>query len=519
MVRRTVRLTGRESSVAQLSARFERVRRELQIPAEFPAEVLAAAAERAGRGPRAEDPDRVDLRAVDFVTVDPPGSTDLDQAMALRRRPEGGYLVDYAIADVPAFVPPRSPLDLTARSRGQTLYAPDRRIPLHPPVLSEDAASLLEGRDRPAFVWRFALTPEGEVARTELVRGVVRSRARLTYEQVQAAADARPRSGAAGPADGLDPVAGQAVLLREIGTARQRLEQARGGASLPLPEQQVDAVDGRYELRLRPTLPAEDWNAQLSLMTGMAAASIMLDGGVGLLRTLPPPDPSTLERFRRQASALGVRWPAGLAYGEFLRSLRRDVPRELALMHAAGGLFRGAGYTPLDAASGAGVPAVTTHAAVAAPYAHVTAPLRRLVDRFGLITCHALVHGRAVPGWVIEALGELPEAMRASDQLAGQLERRCTDLVEAAVLAHRVGQVFDAVVVDLGGRPGRSPVTAKVQLSEPAVLASVRVREGQEGQEGRVGQIRSGHRVRMRLEQVDPDQGTVSFVVEQVLAG
>ncbi|MBK7624413.1 MAG: hypothetical protein IPJ14_17580 [Kineosporiaceae bacterium] len=66
---------------------------------------------------------------------------------------------------------------------------------------------------------------------------------------------------------------------------------------------------------------------------------------MGLLRTLPAPDPAALERFRRQAAALGVRWPVEQSYGELLRSLRRDVPRELALMHEAGALFRGAGYT------------------------------------------------------------------------------------------------------------------------------------------------------------------------------
>ncbi|MBK7624414.1 MAG: hypothetical protein IPJ14_17585 [Kineosporiaceae bacterium] len=118
---------------------------------------------------------------------------------------------------------------------------------------------------------------------------------------------------------------------------------------------------------------------------------------------------------------------------------------------------------------------MTTHAAVAASYAHVTAPLRRLVDRFGLVTRHALVAGRPVPGWVLEALGELPELMATSDHLAGQLERRSTDLVEAAVLAHRVGQDFDAVVVDrnhqvpgAAARPGGPGLGARPAGPRPA---------------------------------------------------
>ncbi len=500
MVRRSVRLTGGdEASVAALAGWFAQVRVELGIAEEFAAEVLAAA-EATARRPDLPD---ADLRDVPFVTVDPPGSTDLDQALHLARAGDG-YRVEYAIADVPAFVAPTgpgAPVDVEARRRGQTLYAPDRRVPLHPPVLSENAASLLEGLDRPAFVWSFTLDGAGAVTATGLRRAMVRSRRRLSYDEVQAAADAHPdavRPGpgaaAAGPGDALDLVADQAVLLREIGLLRQRQEQARGGASLPLPEQQIDARDGRYAVTLRPALPAEEWNAQLSLMTGMAAAQLMLRGGVGLLRTLPSPDPGALSRFRRQAAALGVAWPHGLGYGDLLRSLRRDVPAELALMHEAGALFRGAGYTPLM--PGAPAPEVTTHAAVAAPYAHVTAPLRRLVDRFGLIVCEALSAGRPVPGWVTDSLTGLPEIMRASDALAGQLERRSTDVVEAAVLVHRVGESFDAVVVDQG-RTG-----VKVQLRDPAVLATA------------AGTAPLGSTARVRLAGVDVRSGRVQFAVQ-----
>ncbi len=162
-------------------------------------------------------------------------------------------------------------------------------------------------------------------------------------------------------------------------------------------------------------------------------------------------------------------------------------------MHEAGALFRGAGYAPLIPGSPA--PPVTTHAAVAAPYAHVTAPLRRLVDRFGLVACRAISAGSPVPAWVTEALAGLPELMRASDQLAGQLDRACTDVVEAAVLAHRVGEDFDAVVVDLNHTGG------KVQVVEPAVLAPCD------------GDLRLGERVRARLVTADVDEGAVRFGV------
>jgi exoribonuclease R len=406
--------------------------------------------------------------------------------MHLERRGDG-FGVDYAIADVPAFVAPGGPVDSEARRRGQTLYAPDQRTPLHPPVLSEGAASLLEGQVRPAFVWRFDLDADGEVRRTGLVRAVIRSRRRLDYGQVQAAADAVPD----GAPDPDELVARQAVLLRAVGVRRMALEEARGGANLPLPEQEVEAVDGHYRLTLRPVVPSEDWNAQLSLMTGMAAAKIMLGAGVGVLRTLPAPDADLVARFRRQAQALGVAWPEAEALGAFLRGLRRDEPRELALMHEAGALFRGAGYSAL--LPGRPAPAVTTHAAVAAPYAHVTAPLRRLVDRFGLLTCAAVTAGEDVPEWVLEALDGLPALMAASDQLAGSLDRACTDVVEAAVLSGRVGEQFDAVAVDLNHTGG------KVQLVDPAVLAPC------------TGALRLGEEARVRLAEVDVDSGTVRF--------
>src|SRR5690606_37838896 len=136
---------------------------------------------------------------------------------------------------------------------------------------------------------------------------------------------------------------------------------------------------GHYRLVRRATLPVEGWNAQLSLMTGMAAADMMLTAGVGILRTMPAPDAQAIDAFRIQVAALGREWPAGMAYGEYLRTLPQDDSATPAVIQAAAKLFRGAGYTVLD---GSVEPATVVQAAIGAPYAHVTAPLRRLVDRF-----------------------------------------------------------------------------------------------------------------------------------------
>ena len=429
---------------AQLGQVFDAVRAELKVPGDFPPQVLAEAQAAAGV---VVLPQR-DETAVPFLTIDPPGSMDLDQAMCIERVGKG-YRVRYAIADVPAFVKPGGAIDVEAFKRGQTIYAPDQRTPLHPEQLSEDAASLLPDQVRPAFVWDMQLDADGEGTSVDVYRAMVSSKRRLDYAQVQAAVD----SGMAAEC---------LIGLKEVGERRIALERSRGGASLPLPEQEVSVdKDGHYVLAFRPPVAAEDWNAQISLMTGMAAAEMMLHAEVGILRTMPEPDHNVIHRFRRQARALGVTWPSEFPYGELLRSLDHTNPKHLALIHEATALFRGAGYTPFDGA----VPELTQHAAVAAPYAHVTAPLRRLVDRFGLVVCESICRDAPVPDWVRHALPILPEIMTVSDHLASAVERACTDAVEAASLQHRVGETFRASVVDI------TKNGALVQITDPAILA------------------------------------------------
>ena len=363
--------------LAALGDRFTAVRAELGLSLDYPAEALAEASAVAAEPPGLPERDETDLP---FFTIDPPGSMDLDQAMYLERDGEG-HRIRYAIADVPTFVPVGGHLDRETRARGQTVYCPDLRVPLHPVVLSEAAASLLPDAVRPAFVWDLRLDGSGELTSAEVHRSMVRSRERLDYAEVQAAVDS-------GTGDD------RFLMLREIGQRRMAQERARGGASLPMPEQQVrGGDDGGFTLEFRPPVPAEEWNAQVSLLTGTAAAAMMIEAGLGVLRTMPAPTEDAVQRFRRAARGLGADWAEGLGYGDFIRSLDRTNPRHLALIHEATSLFRGAGYTAFDGE----VPAERQHAAVAAPYAHVTAPLRRLVDRFALVVCEAVCRGAEVP--------------------------------------------------------------------------------------------------------------------------
>ena len=467
----TTSVTLRET----LLARFGAIRAEVEASETFPPDVDAEAATVATQP--LDLPER-DETQVPFITLDPATSMDLDQAMCLERDGDG-YRVRYAIADVPAFVAPGGAIDTEARHRGQTIYCPDIRVPLHPPVLSEGAASLLPGEVRPAFVWDMRLDAEGEGTSAELYRAMVTSVERFDYVGVQEQVDA-------GTTDE------RWVLLQEIGEKRIRQEQLRGGANLPMPEQEVHlGDDGNFSLAFRPPRACEDWNAQISLLTGMAAADMMLHAGVGILRTMPEADHGAVARFRRQAKALGAPWPAEQSYGDFLRTLDRDDPKHLALIHSATALFRGAGYTPFDG----DVPEQVEHAAVADAYAHVTAPLRRLVDRFGLVVCEAISRGDEVPGWVREALPTIPEIMKDSDRRAGSAESLCANAVEAAVLQPRIGQSFAAVVVERDDRG------LEVQLLELPIIARAK------------GEAELGASVEVRLEAVDVTAGQTTFVL------
>ncbi|MGJ5897336.1 RNB domain-containing ribonuclease [Streptomyces niveiscabiei] len=471
MPRRPLRVTG--APEAPLRAALADLRTELGVPAAFPPEVLAEA-ERAATNPTLPAYDATDIP---FLTIDPPESTDLDQALHLSRQGTG-YRVRYAIADVAAFVVPGGALDAEANRRVTTLYFPDGRVPLHPAVLSEGAASLLPDRPRPAALWTIDLDADGRTLAVDVRRALVRSRAKLDYAGVQKQIDE-------GTAE--EPLA----LLKTIGELRERQEVERGGISLNVPEQEIVERDDTYELTYRAPLPADGWNAQLSLLTGMAAADLMLSSGTGVLRTLPAAPDGAVARLRRVAQALRIDWPHHVPYSRLIRSLDPRTPRHAAFLQECTSLLRGAGYTVFR--DGA-LPDLTTHAAVAAPYAHCTAPLRRLADRYATELCLAAVVGDPPPEWVLAALDALPERMAEGGHRANAVERACVDVVEAAVLAGHVGETFDACVIDLENHHGT------VHLESPAVVGRI---DGDH--------LPLGEHLRVRLTRADPATRTVRF--------
>jgi VacB/RNase II family 3'-5' exoribonuclease len=452
------------------------IQAELEVSPEFPAEVEAEA-RRAARSPRLPELDRTDI---EFVTIDPETSLDLDQALHLERD-GAGYVVHYAIADVAAFVEPGSAVDLEANRRGETLYGADSKIPLHPKVLSEDAASLLPGQVRPALLWTVKVDATGEGTDVNVERALVRSRAKLNYESVQKEIDA-------GSADEMF------TLLQEVGELRKKREADRGGISLPLPEQEINIDGDHWSLEFRSMLPVEEWNAQISLLTGMAAASLMVYARIGLLRTLPSPDPRDVQRLHRTAKALKIDWPAEQLYPDFIRSLDPTNASHAAMVLACTQLLRGSGYVGFNGE----VPAQPEHSALASEYAHVTAPLRRLVDRYAAEICVALCAEEEVPSWVIEKLDLLPKTMQESARKAHQYERAILNLVEAAVMHTHVGETFSGVVVQVDDEDARR---GDVVIQQPAV-------------EGKVSSARTlplGTDVDVKLVEADVVQRTVRF--------
>ncbi|MFV8395072.1 RNB domain-containing ribonuclease [Corynebacterium hindlerae] len=454
---------------------FRPIAEEFSVPTEFPAELHQAAAQAVDR----YQAERRDCRDIELVTIAPVGSMDLDQAVCIEPQGEG-FRVYYAIADVAAFIAQGSALEAESFRRGQTIYLPDEPARLHPEEISEGVASLLPEVDRPAVLWTFDLDERGEVVSHAVERAVVRSRARLDYDGVQRDVEA-------------GTLHSSIVLLPVVGKLRQASALRRSAVNLRLPSQRVERRDdGRYELELEPRLEAMEWNSEISLLTGMVAGQMMAAAKVGILRTLGPADEKTLRAFAVEAQALGFDYQPDQPVGEFIAGLDVTTHQGMAVMREAQKLLRGADYHVLD---GEDPTEQDVHAGVGGYYAHVTAPLRRLVDRFATETCLAIAANRPVPEWVTTRYDELCEAMQRSGTIAGNVDRACLRLTEATVLKPYVGDTFTAVV--LASMPERNK--SRIFLDEPPVLC------------GCSGSPEEATEVQVRLVDADISQRTVTF--------
>ena len=287
-------------------------------------------------------------------------------------------------------------------------------------------------------------------------------------------------------------------------------DQVRGADRVQRPEQEIEhdsSVPGELHLRFRTLTESERANAAMSLAANLAVASLFLARGFGLFRDLDAPTRHDVERLRRTAKGLGLAWADDEELRDVLRRLRPDDPIDatfsIAVRRAGGGavyrMYRTTGPGgELRSGTKTGSPAGPWHAAMGAPYAHATAPLRRLADRYVLDLAVALMSGAAIPTDLptddAATLDRLPPVMAAVGSLASRVERDCIDLVEAVTLLGREGEVFNGVVVEDAGP------TSVVHLMDEGIRIRLKLADAV-----------AGDAVSLRLVTADPAKRTLTF--------
>ncbi|HEX9465498.1 MAG TPA: VacB/RNase II family 3'-5' exoribonuclease, partial [Alphaproteobacteria bacterium] len=352
------------------------------IPVDFP----EAALTEARRAPAPPLGDREDLRNVPLVTIDGEDARDFDDAVFAEPDDDpansGGFHLIVAIADVGWYVRPDSALDRTSRERGNSVYFPDRVVPMLPERLSNDLCSLRPDEDRPALAVHIWIDAQGRKRRHRFARAMIRSAARLTYEQAQNAADRRPN----GAAESLrTPVIEPLyAAYRALGRARRK----RGTLELDLPERKVLMDDkGRIE-RIVPRARHDSHRLieEFMILANVCAAESIEERRLPCMyRVHEPPDPAKLENLREVLDGLGYR----LARGQVLQPKHFNQILEWAantpFRHLVNDLVLRSQSMAVYSPDNQG------HFGLALTrYAHFTSPIRRYSD---LLVHRALITG------------------------------------------------------------------------------------------------------------------------------
>jgi len=405
----------------------------LEIPTEFPPAALAEA-----DAARPTDPKgRADLRGLALVTIDDSDARDFDDAVWAEPDTDpanpGGWHIVVAIADVGAYVAPGSALDREAARRGNSVYFPDRVVPMLPEALSNDLCSLVPGADRPCLAAHLCIDAAGRKRRHRFERAIMRSAARLTYASIQEAHDGR----------GDEPVALAPDRLRALYgafAALDRMRQARGALTLDLPEHRVVLDQDKRPIAVVPRtrLDSHRLIEEFMILANIAAAEELESRDQACLyRVHDQPDPEKLAALRDFLDEMGIPGLA-LAKGQvvrpelFNRVLARAAERpeaaminELVLRSQAQAV-----YSPNNLG----------HFGLALPrYAHFTSPIRRYAD---LIVHRALVAGSTPARGGGEALAAIAEHISATERRAAAAERAALDRYRASLLGGAIGTVF-----------------------------------------------------------------------------
>ena len=435
------------------------------IPYIMPEEAIAEA-ERAAKLPL--DPGhREDLRHLPILAIDPADARDHDDAIWAEPDGQGGFNAVIAIADVSYYVRPGGALDREARKRGNSVYFPDRAVPMLPEVLSADVCSLREGEDRAAMVCHAHINPQGKVTSARFTRAIVRIAEVIPYEQAQARIDGESAG------DNLQNLWACWKLLAAARAARDPLE-------LELPERRVvlDEQGKIAEIAIRERLDAHRVVEDFMILANVAAAQALEKKTAPVVyRIHEPPSREKLVALREYLETFGRKLALGqvITPGLFNRMLKdvSDESEKAQIMEAVLRTQTQAYYGPANAG----------HFGLSlASYAHFTSPIRRYSD---LLVHRALVDAYKLeqpkpPSGIPETSGlsdkdradlcKIADAISQTERRAMEAERDTIDRYVAAWLSGRVGETFTtritgvqsfgffATIVGLGG-DGLVPVS------------------------------------------------------------
>ncbi|HSD34200.1 MAG TPA: ribonuclease R [Alphaproteobacteria bacterium] len=406
------------------------------IPTEFSRDAVAQA-DAARPAPLGA---RTDLRDIPLVTIDGADARDFDDAVWAEpdgdpQNPGGWHLV-VAIADVAHYVRPGDALDQEARRRGNSVYFPDRVVPMLPENLSNNLCSLRPHEDRACMAVHLWIDAQGRKRRHRFVRGLMRSAARLTYEQVQAARDGAPDETTASLSDRVvRPLYGAYSALAE---ARRR----RGTLDLDLPERRaVFGPDGRIaRIEARARFDSHRLIEEFMILANVAAAETLEERRrPAMYRVHDAPDPAKIAALREFLETIEL----SLAKGQVIRpkmftrlleqaarTPHAEMVNELVLRSQAQAVYS---------------PGNIGHFGLALTrYAHFTSPIRRYADLLvhrGLISGLKLGEG-GLPTEAEEEFEEIGQQISATERRAAAAERDAMDRYTAAYLSDRIGQVL-----------------------------------------------------------------------------
>jgi ribonuclease R len=413
-----------------------------RLPLEFPPEALAEA-EALDAELRPEDrAGRLDLRDRPFVTIDPATARDHDDAVCVERLPRATRLW-VAIADVSHHVPEDSALDLEARRRGNSVYFPDRAIPMLPERLSGDLCSLRPGTDRLALAVALDLGRDGRVRRSELHTAVIRSRARLVYDEAALAME-----GVEAPGIRDEAVREQLAALADVARRLTARRFAGGAIDFDLPTAEIVLGDEGHPTDIieSPRTLAHRAIEEAMLVANRAVAEWLLAHDLpAIFRVHEPPLPEALDALEELLASFGLleRRSDPLDSGALSRALQRAAGRpEERLVHSVA--LRSLRQARYDASN-------RGHFALAFDaYLHFTSPIRRYADlavhrqlHDGLATSptarsRALARGERFPAW--------GAALSHCERAAMEAERDAVDLKKCVFLRAHVGEQYDATV-------------------------------------------------------------------------